>query len=326
MKNRKWWKGAQLLSRNMSSGTSFKGDPFHLFTARGTGYDLYEPNSTSNRTLLLVYGMTLAGEKEIRLVHFARVLASSGFQVIVPCLPGLKGYTFDLFDLERLADLIASVGKEKNGHLGIVGFSAGGSMSLVVASRAELTDLIDVLLLFSPFSSLPDAWENVRFKALAEPIEDAEWDHFIWCTCVLAYIQRNQLHFQGREQAELEDLLRNYCTGISAEEKRAFYNKVLRNRDINSDVLKDLAPQVWDGFSPRGKLASLKGRVMILHDPHDPWAPPWHSEEIMVELQQRGKPNAQKCLVSPLISHVTPRYLFRLNDIFYVIDMISELY
>jgi acetyl esterase/lipase len=322
----RWWKAAQLLLKNMGIGTLSNSDPIHLTTQHSTGYHLYQPSHKYQRTILLVYGMTIAGENEIRLVHFARALATCGFRVVVPNLAGMKSYDFDSQDLDRLADLITEVASNTVNRIGIIGFSAGGTLSLLVASRPELAGLIRVLLLFSPCVSLEEAWKRLQLRISVEPEKDTDWDDYIWGMCVLAYKQREQLKFSHQEILMLEQLLTNYCIGVSDEEKRDLYFNFLRSRNIQTDISTSVDPETWEIFSPRGKLSNFKGRVMILHDPQDPWAPPQHSKEIINELELSDNSHRARLIVSPLISHVTPRYLLRFWDLYNVVNMVGEIF
>jgi hypothetical protein len=77
--------------------------------------------------------------------------------------------------------------------------------------------------------------------------------------------------------------------------------------------------------SPDGRLASFPCRVDILHDPADTLVPPGDSQRILSELGATSD-LGHRLLVTPLISHVTPRYSLRLGEIVQVLDMFADLY
>ncbi|MFH0899713.1 MAG: phosphatase PAP2 family protein [Pseudomonadota bacterium] len=71
----------------------------------GTEYDLYELPS-SRLTVVVVHGMCPRGERDERLVPFARSLAAAGCRVVAPALPGLKDYRVERVDVEALVDVV----------------------------------------------------------------------------------------------------------------------------------------------------------------------------------------------------------------------------
>lgn len=92
--------------------------------------------------------------------------------------------------------------------------------------------------------------------------------------------------------------------------------------DERDDILAD---QDLRAFSLRGKLRQVNGRVFIFHDPDDYVIPPQHSVNILAELSARGNPAAQKLLITRLVSHVTPKYRFRLREVVQAIQILSNL-
>ena len=79
---------ARLLAKNLGPPRLGLLPQRHV-TPNDQAYDLYESGRSANRTLVLVYGFTMLGERDHRAVRFAQTLASGGFRVAVPVLPGL---------------------------------------------------------------------------------------------------------------------------------------------------------------------------------------------------------------------------------------------
>ena len=297
-------------------------------TPSGTQYDLYAPPNPLPRTLLLLYGLTAAGEKESRLVHFAHALCASGFRLLVPVLPGIKTYRFDEHDLVCLLDLIAAARQEYPGSLGIVAFSYGAALALVAAAQPSVSHWVDVLLLFGPPYRLLDLYSSLSAQVGKEPADrhEAAWDHFVWCQAVLAYRQQDALRLPEDDRHALSRLLWDYCEGITAQQKRQFYRQVLRPRQLALGELEADECQALENLSPQGKLAGVQGRVLILHDPFDPLVTSQQAEQILAELSARGQPQAQRLLITPLISHIAPRFAWRVGDAWHILGMMGELW
>lgn len=293
-------------------------------TPAGAIYDLYEPPHTAVSTYILIYGLDLAGEKDPRMVRFASACSSAGLRAAVPDLAGLKSYCFSIVDLQIIAELADHLHQRFNSPIGMIGFSAGGSYALSVAAEKQV-DWIDPLLLFSPYYSLDGVPPIQKSFVTGYPVTERDWDHFIWCQLVFNFRNLDQTDFTQVERAELIDLLTEYCSA-SQERKLAFFQKVFKDRpthDINDNIL---AGEDLSAFTLRGKLDRVKGRVFIFHDPDDYFIPPEHSRYILAELQKRQQPAAQSLLITNLISHVTPKYRFRLSESLQAVRMLNNLF
>src|SRR5512133_2726263 len=92
-------------------------------TSRGYEYHVYYPRGKALRTILLIYGMSIDGHNDFRLVKFARACADAGLKVVIPELPGLMNFRFAHEDLHRLIDVTNDVAKDRREELGLIGFS-----------------------------------------------------------------------------------------------------------------------------------------------------------------------------------------------------------
>ena len=322
----KHWRQAALLIKNNTVPGKLGCDPVRLATPTGTEFDLYEPEKPSVAgTILLVYGLTIAGEKDVRLVRFAQALTACGLRTVVPALPGLKTYRFAVSDLQHLCDLITSLKKEY-APLEIVAFSIGGSICLSVVSQPGMADCVEKLLLFSPPYDLLGLWNNLQTRLVSEPTNPNYWDTFIWRQAVLAYRQRYVLKLSPEIICRLVEFLWNYCEGFSLAEKCAFYRQMLQGLGIQTAELESGEIQAIHVLSPKGQIGNFGGSVFILHDPFDDWVPAESSLQIMAELQGRGLPGAQRLLITPLISNVSPRFTWRLGDVLHILDILGELF
>lgn len=315
---------ARLLLRNLGMAPP-RIHPKRCYTSQGHPYDLYEPSRLVHQTLLMVYGFTLAGEKEFRLVRFAQTFAAVGFQVVVPDLPGLKSLDLVTGDLELLINMITYLHSESAGSIGLIGFSVGGGIALTAAASPMLRDYVDPILLFGPHYSLPDLWAGMRRAKGGIPKSKDAWDDFIWWQLVLAYRQRQAIGFNATEQAEIVDLLKSYCYKTSLERKRQAYERLVQPHGLLDTRCEGMDSDVLECLSPRGKLGMLLARVLVLHDSHDPLIPPSQSRSMLTELQQRGIPHSEHLVITPLLSHVSPRAVLGLPDLLAILDVVGEL-
>jgi len=298
----------------------------HHATEEGIAYDLYEPAAAARRTFVLLYGLSLAGEQDARLVRLARAYLGSGFRVAVPSLAGLKTFRFDRGDKRAITDLVAHLHRRHGGRIGITGFSAGAGMALAAAADPAVADLIDPLMLFGPYYSLADLWTAWQACDVPASNRGKDWDCFIWTRMVSAFRHRDSLGLAPDEERELVDLLRDYCTGTPLRRKREFYERVLRGRNVH---LRNDAPpdeRTLQELSPRGRMNHLSSRVLILHDSTDRLIPPDHSQRIVEELCRRRGPDAQKLLITPLMSHVSPASVWRILDALRIVRLVGEIF
>jgi pimeloyl-ACP methyl ester carboxylesterase len=274
----------------------------------------------------MVYGFTMAGEKELRLVRFAQSFASFGFRVVVPDLPGLKSLDLVAGDLEMLISMIPYLHCDSARSIGLVGFSVGGGIALTAAANPNLWDKVDPILLFGPHYSLPDLWTGLWQVEGRFPETEDEWDDFIWRQLTLAYRQRRVLGFNDAEETEIVDLLRTYCSKPLMKHKREVYERLVRPHGLLTTRCEKVDLDILECLSPRGKLGMLKSKVLILHDSHDSLIPPSQSQYMLIELKNRSLPHSERLVITPLLSHVNPHAMLNLPDLLAILDVVGELF
>ena len=274
----------------------------------------------------MVYGLTLQGKRDPRLVHFAQCFAQSGFRVAIPDLTGLTSLTLHEGDLVSIKTLVTKLYADHKEPVGICAFSFGAGFSLLAASDPELSDIIDPLLLFGPYYSLPELWNSFATDERPPPTNENEWDALIWLRSVRAFHALDALKLQDHEKQEIIDFLTNYCTEPSITTKINFYERILKRIRIPNMKSSVIDETTLQRLSPYGRLGTIQGRVLILHDRYDILIPPHHSEGIYDELCLRGSPYEQRLLITPLLSHVTARSVWKIFDVFRIVDMIGGIY
>jgi pimeloyl-ACP methyl ester carboxylesterase len=289
-------------------------------------YDLYQPLSTSRKTLLLLHGMTLEGERDARLVHFARVFAAAGFRVAAISLEGFKHCREDPGDVSATRELIAELHHESGKKVGVLGFSFGGGIALVAANHPSMHSLIGPLLTIGAYHSIQEVWESFCQAGKRPPRTEEEWDDHIYIRLALAFRIIDDLDLNEDRRVRLIRLLQNYCTGSSPEEKRSYYEKELKTLDILEASKQAYDPGAFRSISPAGQLAEIDSAVMLLHDSQDGIIPSSHSRRIFEELVSGKNSAGQKLLITPLLSHVTAGNLWRVGDLTRMLGMFGELF
>jgi pimeloyl-ACP methyl ester carboxylesterase len=259
------------------------------FTGNGVEYDLYEPAAAVRIPFVVVQGLTIQGERDPRLVNFSRALAESGVPAAAVALPELKACRFDEADLSAIIDLVTELSSASGQKIGIVGFSLGAGLALVAAADERISDIVDPLLLFGPYYSLLDLRMMILEQANVRPCNDEQWDDHIWIRTVLAYRAMDFLELEDADRKELVELLDSFCHDQSPQHKMQFYERVLKDMDIEPLCHQFVEDRVIAELSPQDKLSSITGRVLILHDQYDNLIPPGQSEKIMEELRLMGE-------------------------------------
>ena len=294
-------------------------------TPKGNEYHIYYPSGKARRTVILIYGMTLEGENDGRLLRFARSCADAGLRVIVPHLPGLMGFHVARGDMRRLVDIVSSLSLDNGPKIGLIGFSTGGSYSLLLAARPKLRDKIGPVVLFSPIYDARDVAERLHAPVNPAPQTPKAWDEFYWAQFVIAFRNRKRLGLAAAVQEALQVFLSDYGDYDLAV-KRVFYEKYiawyqLTDRD---DLVNE--GSALDQLSARGQLAEVKSPVFILHDASDQIVPPQHSRSMYEELALRGTEFQQEVLVTPWVSHVILQNNGKLSELARIVSFTAELF
>jgi esterase/lipase len=121
--------------------------------------DLYRPATDSKSSLLLIHGAVTDGKDNPRLIQFAAALGRSGFRVLVPNIPSLKGLMLNPDTSREIAHsyhyLLTQSGQEPINRVGITAISVALGPALIAAQRPELADKVDFMLAIGGYHDLP---------------------------------------------------------------------------------------------------------------------------------------------------------------------------
>jgi dienelactone hydrolase len=120
---------------------------------------VYIPRGASDRAMLLVPGVHAAGVDEPRLVQFARDLASVRHTVLITELTDLTQYRLSPRTTDMIEDAALWLSNQRDlardGHVGMMGISFAGGLSIVAASRPGLRDRVAFVMSFGGHGDLP---------------------------------------------------------------------------------------------------------------------------------------------------------------------------
>ncbi len=134
--------------------------PRHQVTTRygDVAARLYVPDGTARRTVLLVPGIHSMGIEEPRLTALADDLAGAGVKVMAMALPDLQAYRITPRATDVIEDAVTWMSKRPDlapdGHVGIVGISFSGGLSISAASRPAIRDKVAFVLSFGGHGDL----------------------------------------------------------------------------------------------------------------------------------------------------------------------------
>lgn len=285
-------------------------------TPSGIMFDLYRHRRKNRATWVIVHGVTVNGGEEPRLVRFAHSLACSGVTCVVPTLQGLASCRWERGDLEALVDVIISVSTRNHRPVGLIGFSYGGSYSLLAAARQGVAQHVCRVISFGAYHNMKTLLQEYMKAEEQEPRDSAEWDDKIYRRLVLlrGYGCETGLPLEARQ--EMNSLLHRYCSEASLEEKKRFYHRFLQGLDLTGMVRRISEPGVLQELSPEGNLSGLKCPVTLIHQQQDPVVPRLHAERLYAELQGLSNPNPEgfRMVITRLLSHVSPANILNIPD------------
>jgi len=293
-------------------------------TPNGAAFELYQ-SKQARKTIVFVYGLLLQGERDPRVIRFARAMASTGVRVVVPVLNGMKSFLLEPADRDALTDIIEHVSQNEN-PTAIFAASAGACLALCAAANSTRCGRANPIMLISPVYDL-----NTALTALHDPSPPMEesisaWHGYIWKQCAIAYRNRKIIGLPDETRLQLEDILRRYDNGLTSDEIKVFYQTCLLPLKLHEHQDAPNESEALQALTPRGKLNQIHSRVIIIHSAHDPIVPPEHARQMMDELQQRGKSCEQQLLITPVLSHDLLQRTTRLRDMFHFTHLLGELF
>ncbi len=304
--------------------TMLGSDPAQPIAQQHDTYHIYE-TSGARKTILLLHGLTLSGERDPRLVRLARALAMTGLRVVVPIFEHLKDYRFEPADRERLLEVAARFQAGTQAPLAVVAFSAGASLALGAAADPCGRNLFGTLVLFSPLYDFEKAWQAFHRELPAPPEDSPAWDDFIWVQCVIAWRNRARLGLEPATTERLREMLLRWVIDLSSGEKKEFYENTLRALNLFEQAGPFHEGAALAQLSPRGKLDRVTQPVTLLFSPKDSLLEAGEMQAFHAELSRR--PTGQtRLLCTPLLAHANLSAVTRPGDAFLLAHYLGDVF
>ncbi len=289
--------------------------------------------------LVLAHGVHYRGIDEPRLVPFARELARAGRVVLTPELDDLIDYRITTRGIDTIADSVLWLSAQRDRvvrpQVGVLGFSFAGGLSLVAASRPELSGKLEFVTSVGGHHDLGRVLHFLMTDQVETPrgIELHPAHEYGLVVLVYGYLD----HFvdpadRGVMTEALRDWLHEDREGaLASASRRTTASGERLYRLLESGKLRELRPELerileqhrpeLSKLSPKGRLLDIGVPVYLLHGSADSVIPPSETEWGGIELD--GAPH--QALVSPLLEHVEVNREAGLGQELLLVDFMSKM-
>ena len=289
----------------------------------------------ADHAMLVVHGVHRLGIDEPRLVAFSRALASQGIEVMTPQLPGIADFRITPESITTIGDAAKELRARTGKKVGLFGLSFSGGLALMAAADARFKDDVAFVVAVGAHHDLSRV---ARFFATNETFKPDGTKFHIqaheYGALVLAYAHPED--FFPHDEAEVARaclravLYETTCQESSlpaatrVEMKYVFAHDAAHFADrILTAANKHQAE--YAAVSPRGKLAGLQAKVLLLHGSGDDVIPASETEWLAKEVPAQS---LEAALISPAVSHVEmgdkPGVIDQLRVVHFIAQMFEE--
>jgi len=290
--------------------------------------------------IVILHGVHHLGIEEPRLKNFARAMATHGYEILTPELPGIDDYHVTGASVAVIGDAAKELKRRSGaGRVGVLGLSFSGGLALVAAADPRYAgdfafvtavgahdDMARVLRFFATNEVLlpSGAIEKMQaheygplvvvyshpeefFTAADAPTARLTLRYLLWEDLARAHAEAARLSPEGRRRMQL--LFEHHTETLAPV--------LLANIDKYKSE--------YEPASPHGNLAGLRVPVFLLHGAADNVIPP--AETLWLE---RDVPAGmlRAALISPVVSHVelgrNPTLRDELNLVHWMSAMLDE--
>ena len=283
--------------------------------------NLYVPAGGGRRAgVVLVHGVVETGKDDPRMVWVARLLARSGFMVLVPDFLGFKSLRLRSSDIGEMTDAAVYLRSLHErvlpDRVGMIGFSYGAGPMLIAAADPRIEGRLKFVVSFGGYYDLVQVIKFVTTgyygygeeRGYATPSDYTRWIFLRYNLdllrdpvdqAILAKVSEARgWGSLGQSPALPSDL---------TPEGRSVYN-LLVNRDPEKveTLVSRLAPSIREmieQLSPSRQIRRLAAYTIIVHSDPDPFLPHTESMALADALGREGKVRLE---ILRLFRHVQP--------------------
>jgi dienelactone hydrolase len=323
---------------------------FEIPTRQGpVAVRLYTPDESLRPSVIVMPGIHAGGVNEPRLDAFARRLASTGTTVLSLPLPDLRVFHVSPRSTDVIEDAALWMTADKtlapSGHIGLVGVSFAGGLSLVAAGRPSLRDKVRLVVSLGGHSDLPRTMTYLCTGRLPDGTVRPPHDYGVAIIligmidrlvpadqveplrrAVLAFLNASSLDAsEPGKVSHLFDEARAAAEGLP-EPSHGLMQLVMA-RDAAT-----LGPKLIPYIEAAGGAAALSpdrspatsARVFLLHGAEDNIIPSSETPLNADYLKSHGNTNV-KWLLTPLLSHANVNTNVPLGDAWRLISFWKDL-
>ncbi len=263
--------------------------------------DRYRSGEPDRGPLVLVHGFTELGRRDPRLVEFAHSMARSGFDVLVPELPGLTELSVGTEEIDGIADALREATADGR-STGVAAISFAAGPALLAAKKDDLVDRVAYVVVVGGYYDLIDAIRYAttghdagsgRLDPVPAPRREGKW-----------VVLLGQLH--NLEQMSDREALREIAERRLEDEQAPIHDQeeeLSAEGQAVLDLITNQDPErvelIVDGLPAsvreelealdlaRRDLSPLQARVVLIHGPDDRVIPVSHSERLKAALPER---------------------------------------
>ena len=308
----------------------------------------YLPASGHRRVFLLTPGVHASGVEEPRLVGFARELASMGHAVVTIGPPDLARYSINTRATDAIEDAARWLGQQRDlapdGHIGLMGISFAGGLSIVAAGRPSIRDTVSFVVSLGGHADLP---RTLRYLCTGdEPGSPHQPPHDYGVVIILlgvvdrvvpedqvAGLREGVLTFLEASRLDLIDKAKSLAEFEHAKVLGASLPEPARTvmGYVNARDVAHLGPLLLPHVQAMGGDPALSpalspppsARVFLLHGTGDNVIPAAESIQLARTLTERRVP--VELLVTPLITHAEVDQMSDVRDVLRLIAFWSAV-
>lgn len=287
---------------------------------------LYRPDGRVRRSLVLSAGVNPRGLDEPRLAAFGHAIAERGIAVITPALPDLLDFRITPRLTDQIEDVARAVAGRSDlapdGHVGLVGISFSGGLSIVAAGRPALRDDVAFVVSLGGHGDLPRTVRFLSTSILPDGSRGAAHDYGLAVTLhnvvpglvppdqveplrhgLRTFLLASTVYMsdQGEGRRMYDESVR--LEGTLPEPARTLLHHAnTRNVAALGPLVEPRLPEFTAdaALSPERSPAPL-APTYLLHGTDDAVVPAMETELLARSLTRRGTP--VRVLITPLVSH-----------------------
>ena len=290
---------------------------------------LYRPEGTVRRSVLLIPGVHSMGIAEPRLTALAHDLAGSGVAVMTMALPDLMAYQITARSADVIEDAAAWMASQPelapDGRVGMIGISFAGGLSIVAAGRPSIRDKVAYVVSFGGHG---DLGRVLHYLATGEAVHApgvVTIPPHDYGVAVILYAAADRMvppeqvmplragigTFLLASQLTLVDMKQANATFAKAREMAkelpepsATYLKYVNDRNVKALgplLVPHLGLQADPAASPERASSVPSAPVFLLHGDEDTVIPA--AESVVLGNYLRSKGVQVRVLLSPIITH-----------------------